>query len=437
MLAPPSERAPTCSHALLIRLLRDPRSHLPAEVTRSCWFRRSSATLAKECDGFDGGDGWSLIKAGDELKRPVVCVVWESCNMPSSAAAELQASAVLDGSITLRASCSHVVSEAKGLLLFLAVFSMIHGSFLLIWTALQGKHPAMRLAQSRFLLVVLVGFLVSTSSLFFIAVDDDAKPPETYTAVPANGTSNTSAAAAAIGTASWQRVDAACMIQPWLYWIGFSFSFSTLLAKTWRVSALLKGVAALRVVKITVGELVVKIAMVITVFASILGAWTAIDPLVWVRSPSDLSGTCTTLTTGWAFVAPLLAVQGFLYLFAIHLLFKARDIHTLFAETKYITWALVSQSQVFAIAIPILIMLGDQPNAFAVVKGLGVFLTENAMVMLIFWPKMHVVHFFPKEDISRMIQDEVTSMGAKAMGGTAASKRNLTAVTPTTGEVTD
>lgn len=246
-----------------------------------------------------------------------------------------------------------------------------------LWLCWQRNSAQVRVSQPSFLLLVLVGCLISTSTIIAMAQEDEG-----YGDVPA------------------------CMAIPWLYSVGFSITFGTLFAKIRRVylifmnAAQSKGGVESRKNNVTFQETLSVIAGVLLIDLFILVTWTVVDPLEWQRTviaedqfgaPLESEGHCTS--DSWVGFASAIAALHLLLLgVACWMCYVARDIPTKFSEGKYLSIAMISNLQIFMVGVPILIILGTDPQASFFVRSVIIWMNDLAVVTLIFGNLMYSVH---------------------------------------------
>lgn len=153
----------------------------------------------------------------------------------------------------------------------------------------------------------------------------------------------------------------ACIAIPWLYSVGFSITFGTLFAKIYRVYGIfLRGrtsVASTRRSSVSFQDTLLTIGKVLLLDVVILGLWTGLDPLHWQRYviqqdqfgfTLESQGVCTS--EDWKlFLGALVALHVALCIVACYMCYVSRNIPSRFSEHKYLTIAMVSNLQVFAI----------------------------------------------------------------------------------------
>ena len=128
--------------------------------------------------------------------------------------------------------------------------------------------------------------------------------------------------------------------------------------------------------------------------------WTALAPLRFVRN--DHHGTdlwYRVISTYGSCVAhehissvPFVALLTIANLGALVILnvqaYKTRSINTEYSESKYIVIVVASMAQAGFIGIPLLFLVGEEPQATFVVRVLLIFVTCSAILCLIFIPKI-------------------------------------------------
>lgn len=231
------------------------------------------------------------------------------------------------------------------------------------WLWRHKNTAQVQVAQPLFLCLILVGCLISSSTIFALAQEDEGSG-----SVPA------------------------CMAIPWLYSVGFCITFGTLLAKIRRVWLLFVAAANMERVTVTARETFSVIGLVLLVDLTILVCWTAISPLEWERSivtadkynePLESEGHCTG--EYWAqFGIAIALFHLFLLLAACYMCYVSRDIPTQFSEGKYVSIAMVSNLQIFVVGVPVLVIIGNDPQTSFFVRSVMIFINDLAVIALIF-----------------------------------------------------
>ena len=182
-----------------------------------------------------------------------------------------------------------------------------------VWLGWQRNSAQVRVSQPSFLLLVLMGCLISSSTIIAMSQEEDG-----YGSVPA------------------------CMAIPWLYSVGFCITFGTLFSKIRRVYLIFMQAAAknggsgieTRQNGVTIKETLSVIGGVLLIDLFILVTWTIVDPLKWQRTvtsadqfgePLESEGHCTN--DNWVGFAAAIAVLHLVLLaVACWMCYVARDI---------------------------------------------------------------------------------------------------------------
>ena len=139
---------------------------------------------------------------------------------------------------------------------------------------------------------------------------------------------------------------------------------------------------------------------VITTQVVILLCWQFIDPLLWKREviltdangyPLVSYGHCISDNSS-RFLIPLVVIDGCMLLYSLHLCFITRNVSSDFQEGTWITATVLSIMQILVLAIPILIIVGSNNDAYYFVRAGVLFLMSSTVTMLIFFPKMYRLH---------------------------------------------
>ncbi|CAB9515608.1 acid type B receptor subunit 2 [Seminavis robusta] len=247
-----------------------------------------------------------------------------------------------------------------------------------VWLYWKRTTPQVLVSQPSFLCLVLAGCLISSSTILAMAQEDTGEGP-----VPA------------------------CMAIPWLYSVGFCITFGTLFAKIRRVFFIFRNATSTFGNKhlVSVWETLAVIGAVLAVDVFILILWTALDPLQWQREvltedifgvPLESIGYCTA--EHWAIWAGLIATLHLLLMaVACFMCYAARNIPTRFAEGKYISIAMISNLQIFVVGVPILVIIGADPQTGFFVRSVIIWMNDFVVVTLIFGNLIYSVHFQPNK----------------------------------------
>ena len=246
------------------------------------------------------------------------------------------------------------------------------------WTIYHRKSMIVNVAQPGFLVMIALGALILASSLVPLSFDDGGSDPK--------------------NSVSQQYSVAICMSIPWLAFTGFTLMFAALFAKTWRVNKLFNHEHAhQKMVKVEAKDVLAPLGALLTANFIVLICWTVIDPLTYTRV--ELEGTDywnrVIATTGGcrsdqveAYLVPLVVINFIALAIACWQAFRARDIDSNFAETRFIGLSLGSILQSFLSGIPIIAVVRDLPDAFYLITTFMIFALTSVILMFIFVPKM-------------------------------------------------
>ena len=285
-------------------------------------------------------------------------------------------------------------------------------------TFLNRKHKVIRASQPLFLYMVLLGCCISTTTIFFFGQNDDGGGKDRRTV---NGEGD-------ISPAYENADDVNCMMQPFLYSFGFIFSFAALFAKVTRIVKIFGNKKLSRVV-ITWVDMMKPIVLLLAVDVAILIAWASDDTakLEWKREvlSSDITsgvvlssvGMCKSDADGnpWTYASLILAIHFAVLVYGNYMCYKGRNAGTAFAESKYVFMAMVSNLQIMALGLPMLIMVYDNPTTNYFMRTGIVFFNDVGVMLLIFLPKFYLVYFGSEDDLS-MATSTQTSAGQTKTG---------------------
>ena len=128
---------------------------------------------------------------------------------------------------------------------------------LLIWVVKFRKKPVLSASQPLFLLISLLGVMLTLSMSFFFGWDEMSLPTSTLTIF--------------------------CNLQWWGISLGVTLSVCALLVKLYRINKLFAKKNNFRKVKVTSRKMLIVIALVLLINVVLLAIWTGVDPFMYVR----------------------------------------------------------------------------------------------------------------------------------------------------------
>ncbi|CAB9510051.1 acid type B receptor subunit 2 [Seminavis robusta] len=301
-----------------------------------------------------------------------------------------------------------------------------------VWLYWQKDSAQVSSSQPSFLLLVLLGCIISSSTIIALAQEDDPSTTEAE--------------------------DVPCMAIPWLYSVGFSITFGTLFAKIRRVYLIFLNAGAVvrtgqstytqprRNSTVSWQETVMIIAAVLLVDVTILVIWTVVDPLQWQRSITQADQFGVVLESeGYCHCESLVAFASLIGVFHLSLMgtacymsYCARNIPTMFQEGKTVSIAMVSNLQIFIVGVPVLIIVGYDPQSSFFVRSVIIWMNDLAVVVLIFGNLVFATHVQKqdethiKEGVGRAVslysragKQATSSAGSPPSNGSAQHKSSV------------
>ena len=244
---------------------------------------------------------------------------------------------------------------------------------LMVWTVNRRNGPLVRAAQPFFLFLVAGGVVIFASSMVPLSFDDGGAEMESA------------------------RGQAICMSIPWLAFTGFSLVFAALFSKTWRVNQLFQRRTHFARVNVSERKVLGPLVTLMTCNTVVLVCWTVIDPLSYVRQDHDGTdywnrvistyGACQSNHVS-AYLSPLAVINSSAVAIASFQAYRARNIESLFSESRCIGLALYFLFQGVVTGIPVVVIVKDMPQASYLVLTLLIFLLSMAILVVIFVPKV-------------------------------------------------
>ncbi|CAB9510064.1 acid type B receptor subunit 2 [Seminavis robusta] len=325
-----------------------------------------------------------LGKAGPNCEDP--------CN-PSHGISNRFGHCVCDSTRWAGDDCSVELTEDLNLLpssLVSVSYAMVGINFSLcffcaVWLFIHRNRAQVRMSQPYFLLLILVGCIFSTSTILALAEEHPGDGPVQ-----------------------------GCMAIPWLYSVGFCITFGTLFAKIRRIYVILQSAAEMRRVSVSVQETAMTVTVILLIDICILTVWTIVDPLRWERNvlsedkygyDLESEGHCTS--DHWMIFTSIIGAYHFVLIcIACYVCYLARDLPESLANAKYVSMALLSNMQIALVAIPVLIILGSEPQTSFFVRSVAIFMNDFVVVVLIFGNTIMQVYQFDSQrsrsDLHRM-----------------------------------
>jgi hypothetical protein len=265
----------------------------------------------------------------------------------------------------------------------------------IVFTIRRRKTPVVRASQPIFLVILCTGTLIMACSIIPTTLQEPV---------------------------SERVLDIACMLDIYLFSIGFSTTFVALFTKTWRINIVYANARKFRRVTIRARDVLLPFAILMVTSMIILITWTIVAPLRWERvimeedifgQPVESRGTCHNAVNNgerkeMAFFFSYGAVNVAALLFSNYQSYRARDLPSEFNETFYLAMTNLVILEGLLLGAPILFVVGDDPTSFMLIRGLLVSIICFAVLLPMFVPKFtqakdekekrHVANAFSQAD---------------------------------------
>ncbi|CAB9511865.1 Gamma-aminobutyric acid (GABA) B receptor [Seminavis robusta] len=243
------------------------------------------------------------------------------------------------------------------------------------WIVKHRKDPVVLLSQFEFLVLICLGAIISSSTIFALGAQ-------------AGSDEDTTAASRA------------CQAAPFLYTTGWVLQYASLSAKSIR---LYKIMTLGRRVKVTVMETASIVAAILALDWIVVIVWTIAHPLEYVREVvsvevDDVNHVTTINTRGscamvdgpsiWAFVGPIIGIHAALMIGTNVILYYIRTMSDRYQEQKYVALASVFVCEVLVIGLPVVISVNEDPVAVFIVLSGVIALNDIGMLCFVFVPKI-------------------------------------------------
>jgi gamma-aminobutyric acid type B receptor len=198
-------------------------------------------------------------------------------------------------------------------------------------------------------------------------------------------------------------LDVACMLDIYLFSLGFSTTFAALFSKTWRINIVHANARKFRRVTIRARDVLLPFAVLTVLNMVILVTWTIVAPLKWERiieaedvfgQPTESRGTCFSSvyyrdSTTTIFMCFLGAVNITALLFSNYQSYRARALPSEYNETLYVAMTNLVILEGMVLGAPILFLVGSDPASFMLINGLLVSIICLGVLMPMFVPKFN------------------------------------------------
>ena len=278
-------------------------------------------------------------------------------------------------------SCLYI---PKGL--FAAGYAMVSINYALAFVCavllyVHRKKKIVQLAQPLFLALILFGTVVDTTSIIFMSRDNR--------------------------TSSKEQLDASCFAWPWLLTLGQMLTTATLVAKIYRVKAVMGSTKyttksgrsnMIRKTKVTTKDVSGFIVGGLVVDVIVLAVWYGTDPFRWTfavtsRDFQDLvlqaRGECSSAgPNAWVYPFVILIFHLALLIYGNVLAFQTRHVHRI-SDSKLVAISLFNSIQLLILATVIIVLSGDNVSISYLIRASYAFLNNFGVIALVVVPKLY------------------------------------------------
>ena len=186
-----------------------------------------------------------------------------------------------------------------------------------------------------------------------------------------------------------------CQARPWLLTVNFVLIFGHLYAKAFRFLVVMRQRKQLLFRPIPDINLFMCVFFYFLIFAIPVVVWTAAFPLEPSRSDNNPDNDKVNIICDGdhaeVFFGLLLALGGISLVVGVIVAILNWEYHDFFSEATYIGYTMFTVCVTCCVVVPMLFLLEDTPNAFYVVLMLGIFLSNMAVVVFMYVPKVYVI----------------------------------------------
>jgi ABC-type branched-subunit amino acid transport system substrate-binding protein len=268
------------------------------------------------------------------------------------------------------------------------------------WAFLHRKSAVVRASQFIFLILIAVGTMVSSLAILPLSSDDEEAPHELF---------DYSADLALDG--GYVPANRACQNAIRLYNTGFALVYMSLSCKVYKVKVLFSQ-RGMKKVYVSVPVLLGTILSSILLMTVLDELWFQQAPYSFQRSvrtrdpygsPLTSTGACVSEgSTTW--LTAFAALQFGMQFAGCVLCYQCRNVSTAFSEGKYVSVAMISYLQVMALAVPVLIIVKDNPPARLLLLAGVIFANNLTVLLLIYVPKMVAYVDNPGQTVSGLVE---------------------------------
>mmetsp|Transcript_37289 Transcript_37289/g.51498 ORF Transcript_37289/g.51498 Transcript_37289/m.51498 type:complete len:663 (+) Transcript_37289:369-2357(+) len=202
---------------------------------------------------------------------------------------------------------------------------------------------------------------------------------------------------------SGKPTDSQCEARPWLLMMNFVFVFGHLYVKAFRFLYVMKKRKKLFFKPVRDLPLFLCVFLYSLVFVIPLIVWTTAYPLERTRSDNHPDNDKVNIIcdgeNSSVFLTLFLTLGSVSLLVGVLVAFLNRNYNDFFSESSYIGYTLYTVCITCCVVLPLLFLVGDRPHPFYIVLMTGIFLSNGAVLLFLFSPKLVVILLMPERNV--------------------------------------
>ncbi|KAL1498902.1 hypothetical protein AB1Y20_013424 [Prymnesium parvum] len=270
----------------------------------------------------------------------------------------------------------------------LAIGSGVVALLCIVWTIAHRDAAVVKSAQPVFLVLIAAGVFITLLAAYPLSRDHRGLEPD------ANG--------------RYESLDSACAGAMWFYVFGFDITYGSLLAKLWRVKKIFLN-RKIGQSPVSISQMLVCVLVPVALDFVVMVVLQTHSPFYYEVSviardpygrPTKSYGQCTAPENVWVYLALLIAAHGLLLIFANFLVYQLRHVPSEYNEGKYVGISLANNLQTSVIALMLLFLVVESPRVTYSTKFFEVYWSSTVTLLMMFVPKVILVHFNDESDLS-------------------------------------
>jgi hypothetical protein len=229
---------------------------------------------------------------------------------------------------------NYLSTAVRGVGLAVMALALLLSAATTLWVYIHREHRVVKAAQPYFLYLICLSAGVSVSAVLPLSFDEGK---------------------------GWsaEQIGSACMAVPWLFCLGYLITYGALFSKLWRIHRVLQ----MRRQAIMIKQVVWPSLALFVAALLILGLWTGLDPIQWVREETnsvtgESIGQCQS-NDMVAYVIPLIFVMLIPTLLTAYMAWRTKDVDEEYSESHWIFIMVFVQCEVILFAVPTIALLRD------------------------------------------------------------------------------